>query len=128
MLEEAQDWETIFLRKKKQQRPSSSRAPTPTTQLPAATGQSRRRDPTTPAWKIERRVDADSGSPIDRVDRATARAIVQARVAAGLTQSQLAQAVNVRPADINEIERGTAVRNGPLLARIRSTLRLSAVA
>lgn len=120
-----QDWETIFLRKK-----TKPTGPSPTTPAPTGavtlTGQSRRRDPTTPSWKIEKRADAESGSPIDRVDKATAKAIAKARVAAGMTQSQLAQAVNVRPADINEIERGSAVRNGPLLARIRLTLRLAA--
>jgi ribosome-binding protein aMBF1 (putative translation factor) len=121
-----QDWETLIVRKRVKPSGSGS-SPVTTTPAPGAvtlTGQSRRRDPTTPSWKIERRADAESGSPIDRVDRATAKAIVQARVAAGMTQSQLAQAVNVRPADIGEIERGTAVRNGPLLARIRRVLHL----
>ena len=125
-MDEFQDWETIFLRRKQPapSGPAATAGGKAATTLPVATGQSRRRDPTTPAWKIERRADAESGSPIDRVDKTTARAITHARAAAGMTQSQLAHAVNVRPADINEIERGTAVRNGPLLARIRSTLRL----
>lgn len=123
---EDQDWETIFVRKKKPTTAGTVAASAPAPGSVALVGQSRRRDPTTPAWKIERRADAESGSPVDRVDKTTAKAIALARVAAGMTQSQLAHAVNVRPVDINEIERGTAVRNGPLLARIRSTLRLSA--
>lgn len=117
-----QDWETLIVRKKT--KPSTSPVTAAAPGAVTLTGQSRRRDPTTPSWKIEKRADAESGSPIDRVDKATAKAIVQARVAAGMTQSQLAQAVNVRPADIGEIERGTAVRNGPLLARIRRVLHL----
>lgn len=51
--------------------------------------------------------------------------IVQARVAAKLTQAQLAQRLNISSKDINDIERGVALYNGNLIAKIKKLLKIT---
>lgn len=111
-----QDWDTVILRGRKE-----LHAPRETLKRERPAGQLREEG--TPAWKIERRADAESGSPVDRVSRAEGAEIARARTALGMSQSDLARRVNAPAATINEIERGVAVRNGPLLAKIRAALK-----
>lgn len=110
-----QDWTTVVLKKEvsnnakaQQQRPNE----------PKKIGQ--RHADGTPAWKIEKKVD--EGVPLDRVGTDLGRAIVRARLEKKWRQEDLARAVNVPASKINEIERGTALKNGPLLAKIRRVL------
>jgi putative transcription factor len=50
------------------------------------------------------------------------KSIIQARVAKKLTQEQLANALNIPVRTISDIERGSALYNGSLLARIKRFL------
>jgi len=49
-------------------------------------------------------------------------AIMKARAAKGLTQKQLAQSLNLQPAVIAEYERGTAIPNNAVIARIEKAV------
>ena len=47
---------------------------------------------------------------------------MKARTAKGLTQKQLAAQLNLQPQVINEYERGTAIPNNAVIARIEKAL------
>jgi len=49
-------------------------------------------------------------------------AMMKARAAKGLTQKQLAQQLNMQPAVIAEYERGTAIPNNAVIARIEKAV------
>ena len=49
-------------------------------------------------------------------------AITQARAAKGLTQKQLAASLNMQPQVIQEYEKGTAIPNNAVIARIEKAL------
>lgn len=109
-----QDWETVFFRKKTTQTQQQQ------VQQPRKPGQ---RAPTgTPAWKIEQMADAESGKPVDLVGTTVGKAIAQARLAKGMDQQALANAVRVQKCIISDIESGKAVRNGAVMASIRRVL------
>jgi ribosome-binding protein aMBF1 (putative translation factor) len=73
-----------------------------------------------PAWKIEKMVD--DGEKLKRVSKEDALAIIRARVAAKLSQEQLAQRVNMQPKDIKEIESCHAFENKAVLAKLKRVL------
>ena len=87
-------------------------------------GSGRAHESATPAWKIERRADAEAGRPVDLVGTEAGAAIVRGRVAKGWTQRELAQRVHMLEKAVKDIERGTAVRVGADLAKIRRVLGL----
>ena len=51
-----------------------------------------------------------------KVGLSLAKAIQQGRAAKGLTQAKLAQAINEKPAVINQYENGKAIPNGQVSA------------
>ena len=59
------------------------------------------------------------------VSKEDARAIIQGRVAKKLTQEKLAQALNLPVKTIADIERGVAIYNGSLLARVKRYLQIT---
>lgn len=117
-----QDWETVVIRKKNEGKKDGTAQGAPKSTASVSTGQ--RKNQGTPAWKIEKRVDGESGKVIDTVGKETGAEITRARLAKKWTQKQLAVTVNMQEKYINEIERGVAVRNGPDLAKIRRVLGL----
>lgn len=50
------------------------------------------------------------------------KAIQQARTAKGMTQAKLAQAINEKPAVINQYENGKAIPNGQIISKIERAL------
>mgnify|MGYP003513034462 CR=1 FL=1 len=50
------------------------------------------------------------------------KAIQQARTAKGMTQAKLAQAINEKPAVVNEYENGKAIPNGQIISKIERAL------
>lgn len=76
-----------------------------------------------PAWKIEQ--NCENGEKLARIDRDVAKLIVAARVAKGLSQSQLANALNMQPRVIQDVESGKTIDNRDLLAKIKRYLNIS---
>lgn len=72
-----------------------------------------------PAWKIEQQVDSETGKPINRVKKEDADFIKQQRIECRLSQQQLAQALNMKLVDIQEIECCKAFENKAVLSRIK---------
>jgi len=67
------------------------------------------------------KIDEDVKPP-PMVDRELAQTIQKFRVAKGLTQKQLAQAISLPVQIISDYERGTAVKNGAYVSRIKAFL------
>ena len=113
-----QDWTTVVL---KRPRPDSQQQREVQAKYkPSVSGSGK------PAWKVEQQVDSDTGKPINLVPVETAKDIVRGRVAAKLTQKQLAQRlINISEKDINEIESGKAIENKAVLAKIKRFLGLN---
>jgi putative transcription factor len=117
---EHQDWTPVIIRGKK---PGSVQHKTQaTTRVAHVTSSTTGK----PAWAIEKKIDnPDAQGPLlNCVSKDTARLITQGRVAKKMTQNELAQAINVPPAIIKEIEAGKAIENKQLLANIRRVLGL----
>ena len=57
-----------------------------------------------------------------KVDTELRKAITQARVAKGMSQAQLAQAINEKPAVINQYESGKAIPNQQILSKLERIL------
>ena len=76
-----------------------------------------------PAWKIEQ--NCENGEKLARIERDVAKLIVAARVAKGLSQSQLANALSMQPRVIQDVESGKAIDNRNLLAKIKRHLGIS---
>jgi ribosome-binding protein aMBF1 (putative translation factor) len=116
-----QDWETVYFTKKKTKNDLPKEA-VPKASITNATTSS---VTAKPAWKIEQQVDNTDGSPpLNFVSTDTARSIVNGRVAAKLTQKQLAQRLNMQEKDIKDIEGGKAVENKAVLAKIKRVLNI----
>ncbi len=75
-----------------------------------------------PAFKIEKQVDSDTGKPITYVSSQDAQEIIKMRTSRGLTQDQLACAVNFLPHKIKEIESRKAIENKADLIKIKKCL------
>lgn len=111
-----QDWETVVINKTK---PKQTITTERKTQQQATLTSSQK-----PAWKIEKMVDSEEGKPIALVSSDTARAIVGGRIAAKLTQKQLAQQLNIPEKEIKDIESGKALENKLLLSKIKRRLNI----
>lgn len=110
-----QDWETVIINKTKPiQNVTTERK---TTAATTTTSQK-------PAWKIEKMVDSDEGKPINLISSETSRAIIAGRVAAKLTQKQLAQQLNISEKEIKDIESAKAVENKLLISKIKKRLNI----
>ena len=113
MASHQQDWEVVVLNRRRatneMQRPRHVPVATVTPSLK-------------PAWKIEKQVDSDTGKPINRVGTQTGKELMQKRVAAKLTQAQLAVLVNMQEKYIKEIEAGTAIENKAHISKLRRAL------
>ena len=74
------------------------------------------------AWKVERRVDAEVGKPLELVSAEDRLAVIRGRTAAGLSQRDLATRLNLQFKDVQDIESGKALRNKQLVGRIKRLL------
>jgi ribosome-binding protein aMBF1 (putative translation factor) len=101
---QGQDWNQVVFHKNKP-RPNVDRPST----MSEATGK--------PVWKVEKAIE-NGENPIKYVSNDDAKKIIQGRVAAKLTQKQLAMKVNMQEKDIKEIESSKAVENKQVLSRI----------
>lgn len=110
-----QDWETVIINKSKPKQ--NVTVEKKTTQATITSSQK-------PAWKIEKMVDSDEGKPINLISSDTAKAIIGGRVAAKLTQKQLAQQLNISEKEIKDIESGKAVENKLLISKIKRRLHI----
>lgn len=109
---EHQDWETVVINK------SKPKQTTPIHKHATLTSSQK------PAWKIEKMVDSEDGKPISLISSDTSRAIIAGRVAAKLTQKQLAQQLNISEKEIKDIESGKAVENKLIISKIKRRLNI----
>lgn len=113
-----QNWETVVF-KKASAKGGAERPAQASTGAGATVTESGK-----PAWKIEKQVDSEAGKPLNFVSAETAKAIVGGRVAAKLTQKQLAARLNISEKEIKDIECGKAIENKALLSKIRRALNM----
>jgi ribosome-binding protein aMBF1 (putative translation factor) len=116
-----QQWDTVILRKNK---------PTPTKtdedRARVVGGAAMGSASSKPLWKIEQMVDDPNAKrPLEFVKKEEAQKIVQARVAAKLSQQELAQRLNMQKKDLEMIEQCKAVENKAVLAKIKRYLHIS---
>jgi ribosome-binding protein aMBF1 (putative translation factor) len=115
---EHQDWTQVVLKKKptKEQLPKvvTAKNDVHTATISSATSK--------PVWKIEKQIDSTEGKPLNYVSKADADTIIKGRIAAKLTQKQLAQRLNMQEKDIKDIETCKAVENKAIIARIKKSL------
>lgn len=113
---EHQDWKQVILKPKVQsaQKGDIKLKHVPTWTVSGATNQ--------PAWKIEKQVDSDSGTPINVVPSEVSKEIIKLRLEARLTQKDLARLVNIDQKEIQKVEGGTAIYNKQQISKIRDTL------
>jgi putative transcription factor len=71
------------------------------------------------ARKLE---DADDVVKIAKVDKSLSKAIMQARMAKGITQKDLATAVNEKPQVVGEYESGKAIPNAQIISKLERKL------
>jgi putative transcription factor len=71
------------------------------------------------AFKLDQ---ANEAYPINEVGLSLARRIQQARTAKSLTQAQLAQQINVKPAIINVYEQGKGVPDNTVISKLERVL------
>lgn len=70
-----------------------------------------------------KKVEEDTGDyHIDRVSTDFSRALAEARRNKGMTQAQLAQAINEKPSVVSEYESGKAIPNGAILQKMNKAL------
>ncbi|CDJ58525.1 multiprotein bridging factor type 1, putative [Eimeria maxima] len=70
-----------------------------------------------------KKVEEDTGDyHVDRVSTDFSRALAQARRNKGMTQAQLAQAINEKPSVVSEYESGKAIPNGVILQKMSRAL------
>lgn len=116
-----QDWNTVYLNKDKQKTASTCSGVSATLK--------HQRSITTmssvankPAWKIEQQVDSETGKAIDLISKEDATSIRDMRVQAKLTQVDLANRLNMKHKDIQDIENQKAVSNKAVISRIKRYL------
>ncbi|KAL8433812.1 hypothetical protein Efla_005399 [Eimeria flavescens] len=70
-----------------------------------------------------KKVEEDTGDyHVDRVSPEFSKALAEARRNKGMTQAQLAQAINEKPSVISEYESGKAIPNGAILQKMSRAL------
>ena len=75
--------------------------------------------PKIPAYKLDQ---ADEPTRLPEVGLSLAKKIQQARVAKSLTQAQLAQKINIKPAIINDYEQGKGVPDNTVITKLERVL------
>merc|ERR1719487_1811738 len=110
---QGQDWSEVTLRKTHTQRVQMAAAAGTSTDKPANAGMAKfqKLDHATEAEKLV------TSAPLDLRVR-----IAQARAAKGMTQSKLAQALNLRAQDIQAYEAGKAKPDGATLSKMSRVL------
>jgi ribosome-binding protein aMBF1 (putative translation factor) len=112
-----QDWEPVILRKK------APVAPTPSEPVSKKMiSNTNSRNESVNLAKVANETEVFHHTHVSKED---ARAIIQGRVAKKLTQEKLAQALNLPVKTIADIERGVAIYNGSVLARIKRYLQIT---
>ena len=71
------------------------------------------------AKKLE---EADDVGKIAKVDKSLSKAIMQARMAKGMTQKDLATAINEKPQVVGEYETGKAIPNPQIISKLERKL------
>eukprot|EP00742_Colponemidia_sp_Colp-10_P000515 GILJ01000561.1.p1 GENE.GILJ01000561.1~~GILJ01000561.1.p1 ORF type:complete len:151 (-),score=28.12 GILJ01000561.1:187-618(-) len=124
---EHQDWNTVVLRKKAPKSQTSSEAAVADARrhgVPIETvkkftaGNKAAKNVLPNAKKLEETDELKH----ERVGHEFKLALQQARLAKGMTQSQLAQAINEKPGIINEYEAGKAIPNPAIITKIERAL------
>ncbi|OEH79660.1 multiprotein-bridging factor 1b [Cyclospora cayetanensis] len=70
-----------------------------------------------------KKIEEDTGDyHVDRVSTDFCRALAEARRNKGMTQAQLAQAINEKPSVVSEYESGKAIPNGAVLQKMSKAL------
>lgn len=111
-----QDWTTVYFNKEKPKN-STGGSGTPKTQQQTMSSVANK-----PAWKIEQQVDSETGKAIDFISKEDACFIRDMRVKAKLTQNDLANRLNMKLKDIQDMENQKAVQNKAVITRIRKYL------
>jgi ribosome-binding protein aMBF1 (putative translation factor) len=106
-----QDWNTVVFKKRAPVKHVAQNAPATMSSVANK-----------PAFKIEKQVDSDSGKPVTYVSSQDAQEIIKLRTSRGLTQDQLAVAINFPRQKINEIESRKAIENKNDLIKIKRYL------
>lgn len=70
-----------------------------------------------------KKIEEDTGDyHVERVSPDFSRALAEARRNKGMTQAQLAQAINEKPSVVSEYESGKAIPNGAILQKMNKAL------
>ncbi len=101
-----QNWEPIVLKKKSAVKKSTIKKPVSTTTIQNSL------------------LDDSEHVTIKYVDKELSQEIIKARVAKGLKRTDLAKQLNLQESIIADYENGTAVHNGPIIAKIKRYLGL----
>jgi ribosome-binding protein aMBF1 (putative translation factor) len=113
-----QDWTPVILKKKPEQQKVVVQKHVKEAASVSATSNK-------PMWKIEQQVDSDVGKPIIYVSKDLSKKILAARVAAKLSQKDLAQKLNMQMKDVQDIESGKAIENKLILGKIKRCLNIT---
>lgn len=114
-----QDWKPVIL--SKPHNPKQKRGPND--QIESVRKSTSNRLKTNEAQHL-RKLDDPDAEPPKMIDRSLAQRIQRARSQKGLSQKDLAQRLNLKTEVIRDYERGTAIPQGPILAKIKRVLHL----
>eukprot|EP00174_Griffithsia_okiensis_P000787 GO256345.1.p1 GENE.GO256345.1~~GO256345.1.p1 ORF type:complete len:135 (+),score=11.87 GO256345.1:123-527(+) len=124
MAEPHQDWERVVIRQK--QAKKAAAPATAGSKGASASSTEKKYTAGTNARKVDAnmaKLDAESENlSHKKVGLGLGKAIQQARSAKKMTQAALAQAINEKPAVINQYENGKAIPNGQLISKIERAL------
>lgn len=76
-----------------------------------------------PAWKLEKQIDSDAGPLINRISDEDKKQVIALRTGAKLTRDQVAKALNLPRATIDDIENGKALQNKQMTNKIINYLK-----
>lgn len=109
-----QDWKDIVLRVKKNNNINS----------PVQTVEKTHGDVSTRSHKLRKIENEDEDFHHKKIAPKLRNDIIQARTRAKMTQQELAQAINVKPQTIQDIERGTAIYDSIVLSKLAKRLNI----
>lgn len=110
-----QDWKQVIIRN-----PKAAAAAAPKKILQKDKAPHLQASVASSTGKLARTIEKneEEGKPLPRVDTQERTRFIQLRTRLKLKQEDVARLVNVNAADIKAIEAGTAIRNGPLMAKL----------
>lgn len=122
-----QDWETVVFRKKPQKYGTTEQDINKARRQDANIDTHKKTDVSNKNLQNQsvntRKLDAETEDfHHKKVPTEVAKAIERGRIAKKLTQDALARALNMQSREINEIEKGQALYNGQVLAKIKKFL------